>query len=68
MWIPAMSTWYHVSGCSWGKLWELCPWILGDHCDLNFDECAMEVYVWMEETTPTVTVQVVASQGHIVRL
>ena len=29
---------------------------------------SVEVYVWMEETTPTVTVQVVASQGHIVRL
>jgi hypothetical protein len=27
MWIPAMSTWYHVSGYSWGLLLWLCTWI-----------------------------------------
>ena len=36
--------------------------------NVRVSHVSMEVYVWMEETTPTVTVQVVASQGHIVRL
>ena len=52
---------------------DRAPGLLGDNCELNFDERAvshisMEICVWMEETATTVTAWGVDSQGHIVRL
>ena len=52
---------------------DCSPRLLGDHCELNFDERASQphlqgICVWMEETATTVTAWGVDSQGHIVRL
>ena len=70
-WIPVMSSWCHVSRCSWALHPWLCTWIpsrpLWTFMNVPVRHLSIEVYVWMEETTTTVTAQVVDLQEHTVR-